>query len=106
MHFNVASVVKQRGIMRGILLAAAALMSLLCVSAVHAQAVYPAKPVTFVVGFPPGTATDSVGRVLAERFSTRLGQSFVIDNKPGQGGSVGAAAAVWTVGGFTTKLSA
>ena len=37
------------------------------------------------------TATDSVARVLAERFTTRLGPSFVIDNKPGQGGSVGAA---------------
>ena len=52
---------------------------------------WPNKPVTFVVGFPPGTATDSVARVLAERFTTRLGPSFVIDNKPGQGGSVGAA---------------
>ena len=63
----------------------------------HAQAqdatTWPSKPVTFVVGFPPGTATDSVARVLADRFTTRLGQSFVIDNKPGQGGSVGAAAA-------------
>ena len=52
---------------------------------------WPNKPVTFVVGFPPGTATDSVARVLAERFTSRLGPSFVIDNKPGQGGSVGAA---------------
>ena len=72
-----------------------ALLFLAC-HAVPAQAQdnpsWPTKPVTFVVGFPPGTATDSVGRVLAERFSTRLGQSFVIDNKPGQGGSVGAAA--------------
>lgn len=68
---------------------------------------WPTKPVTFVVGFPPGTATDSVGRVLAERFSTRLGQSFVIDNKPGQGGSVGAAAvAKAKPDGYTFVVSA
>jgi len=79
--------------------------------AVPAQAqdnpAWPTKPVTFVVGFPPGTATDSVGRVLAERFSTRLGQSFVIDNKPGQGGSVGAAAvAKAKPDGYTFVVSA
>lgn len=68
---------------------------------------WPSKPVTLVVGFPPGTATDSVARVLAERFSTRLGQSFVIDNKPGQGGSVGAAAvAKAKPDGYTFVVSA
>lgn len=68
---------------------------------------WPAKPVTLVVGFPPGTATDSVARVLAERFTTRLGQSFVIDNKPGQGGSVGAAAAAKAKpDGYTFVVSA
>lgn len=68
---------------------------------------WPAKPVTLVVGFPPGTATDSVARVLAERFSARMGQSFVIDNKPGQGGSVGAAAAAKAKpDGYTFVVSA
>jgi tripartite-type tricarboxylate transporter receptor subunit TctC len=68
---------------------------------------WPSKPVTFVVGFPPGTATDSVARVLADRFTTRLGQSFVIDNKPGQGGSVGAAAAAKAKpDGYTFVVSA
>lgn len=87
-----------------------ALLFLAC-HAVPAQAQdnpsWPTKPVTFVVGFPPGTATDSVGRVLTERFSTRLGQSFVIDNKPGQGGSVGAAAvAKAKPDGYTFVVSA
>ncbi len=54
---------------------------------------YPNKTVTVIVGFPPGTATDSVGRVLGERLAQRLGKPFIIDNKPGQGGSIGAAAA-------------
>lgn len=68
---------------------------------------WPAKSVTLVVGFPPGTATDSVARVLAERFSSRMGQSFVIDNKPGQGGSVGAAAAAKAKpDGYTFVVSA
>lgn len=68
---------------------------------------WPSKPVSFVVGFPPGTATDSVARVLADRFTARLGQSFVIDNKPGQGGSVGAAAAAKSKpDGYTFVVSA
>ncbi|MCX7274241.1 MAG: tripartite tricarboxylate transporter substrate binding protein [Burkholderiales bacterium] len=53
---------------------------------------YPARNVTIVVGFPPGTATDTVARILAERLAARLRKPFVIDNKPGQGGSLGAAA--------------
>lgn len=63
------------------------------VPAVMAQtaANYPSKPVTIVVGFPPGTATDSVARILGGRLAARLGKPFIIDNKPGQGGSIGAA---------------
>jgi tripartite-type tricarboxylate transporter receptor subunit TctC len=51
---------------------------------------WPQRPVTIVIGFPPGTATDSVGRLLADRLSRSLGQRFVIDNRSGQGGSIGA----------------
>jgi tripartite-type tricarboxylate transporter receptor subunit TctC len=78
------------------------------VCAVQAQElVWPSKPVTLVVGFPPGTATDSVARVLAERFTTRLGQPFLIDNKAGQGGSVAAAAvAKAKPDGYTLVVSA
>jgi tripartite-type tricarboxylate transporter receptor subunit TctC len=63
------------------------------VPAVMAQtaANYPSKPVTIVVGFPPGTATDSVARILGGRLAARLGKPFIVDNKPGQGGSIGAA---------------
>jgi tripartite-type tricarboxylate transporter receptor subunit TctC len=68
---------------------------------------YPNKVVTMIVGFPPGTATDSVGRILAERLAARLGKPFVIDNKPGQGGSIGAAAAAKAApDGYTLLLSA
>ena len=41
-----------------------------------------------LVGFPPGQATDQVARILAERLSTRMGWQFIVENKPGQGGSI------------------
>jgi tripartite-type tricarboxylate transporter receptor subunit TctC len=78
-----------------------------CAVAQNLASNYPAKPVTMIVGFPPGTATDSVGRVLAERLTQRLGKAFIIDNKPGQGGSIGAAAAAKAApDGYTLFLSA
>lgn len=68
---------------------------------------HPNKPVTIIVGFPPGTATDSVGRVLVERLAQRLGKPFIIDNKAGQGGSIGAAAAAKAApDGYTLIISA
>lgn len=68
---------------------------------------YPAKPVTMIVGFPPGTATDSVARILGERLGARLGKPFIVDNKPGQGGSIGAAAAAKAPpDGYTLLVSA
>jgi len=68
---------------------------------------YPEKNVTMIVGFPPGTATDTVARIMAERFAVKFGKPFIIDNKPGQGGSLGAGvAAAAPPDGYTLLLSA
>lgn len=53
---------------------------------------YPAKTVTVIVPYPPGGATDIIGRVLAQKLSERLGQQFVVDNRAGAGGNIGAQA--------------
>lgn len=49
----------------------------------NAQNAYPSKPLHFVVGFAPGGPTDVISRILAKRFSEVLGQSVIVDNKPG-----------------------
>ena len=51
---------------------------------------YPNKPIRLVVCFPTGSPSDLLGRLLGQRLGDTLGQSFVIDNKPGAGGVVGA----------------
>ena len=59
-------------------------------AAAYAQAgAYPDKPVRFVVPYPPGGGTDVIARIVQERFQAALGQSILIDNKGGAGGSVG-----------------
>src|SRR2546421_6278060 len=54
---------------------------------------YPAKPLRFIVPFPPGGGNDTVARAIAQQMSPALGQPVVVDNRPGAGGSVGAEAA-------------
>lgn len=51
---------------------------------------YPAKPVKIVVGYSPGGPVDILGRVLAQRLSTTMGQSFIVENKGGAAGAIGA----------------
>jgi tripartite-type tricarboxylate transporter receptor subunit TctC len=52
---------------------------------------FPAHPITLVVPFPPGGPTDVLGRLVGERMARSLGQSVVIDNASGAGGTVGTA---------------
>ena len=69
----------------------AAGLALLCTGPVAAQeAAYPAKPITIVVGYPPGGSTDLMGRLVGAELSTRLGQPVVIENLGGAGGTIGA----------------
>jgi len=68
---------------------------------------YPDKPVRVVIAFPPGGATDILARNLGQRLSAKLGQQFVIENKPGAGGIIGLeTAAKSTPDGYTVFLCA
>ena len=55
---------------------------------------YPSRPVRIIVGFPAGSASDTLARLMGQWLSERLGQSFIIDNRPGAGGNIATEAVV------------
>jgi len=69
----------------------------------HAQ--YPTKPIRFIIPFPPGGGTDTNSRALTQRIAKNTGWTFVMDNKPGAGGNIGAEqAAKAAPDGYTLVL--
>ena len=68
---------------------ASAVLAVLFSVVAHAQE---GKVTRIVVGFPPGQATDLVARLIAERLAPALGESVIVENRPGQGGSTALAA--------------
>ncbi|MFA6168972.1 MAG: tripartite tricarboxylate transporter substrate binding protein [Gemmatimonadaceae bacterium] len=87
------------------LVATAATVLLLAAGSAFAQ--YPTKSIKLIVPYPPGGATDVIGRVLAQRLTAPLGQSVVIDNRGGAGGNIGAEAVARSApDGYTLLMGA
>ena len=87
------------------------LLVLAAPAALHAQT-WPSRPIRYIVPFAPGGTTDILGRMVAAGLSTVLGQPVVVENKPGQAGSLGSAELAraapdgYTVGGGTISSHA
>ncbi|SAI66282.1 putattive exported protein [Bordetella ansorpii] len=80
----------------------------LCAAALAAQAAgYPDRPIKWVVPFPPGGAMDSIARTLGEAMGRELGTTFVVENRAGAGGNIGAATVARSApDGYTIMIAA
>jgi tripartite-type tricarboxylate transporter receptor subunit TctC len=79
---------------RNFLRLAAGAAALSVVSRIASAQAYPSRPVRVIVPFAPAGTTDILARLIGQWLSERLGQQFVIDNRPGSGGNIGTEAAV------------
>ena len=96
--------IERRTLVRGLVAAAVALAA---GSATAQTGTWPNKPIRYIVPFAPGGTTDILARTVGEQLAKALGQPVVVENKPGQGGSIGAAELArsapdgYTIGGGT-----
>lgn len=90
--------------MRAIRVVAASAAGVLCAAGLAWSQAYPVKPVRVIVPFPPGGANDIVGRIVLPKLSEQMGQSFVIENRSGAGGTIGSAVAAQSRGDGYTLL--
>src|SRR5215475_9356472 len=87
------------------LLAAMAITSSAVAQDTSSQGTWPSKPVRLIAPFPPASTADVIARVLGQKLSQRLGQQFVIDNRVGASGNIGAdAIAKATPDGYTVGI--
>jgi tripartite-type tricarboxylate transporter receptor subunit TctC len=86
---------------------AAGAAALPAVSSIARAQVYPSRPVRVVVGYPPGTTPDILARLMSQWLSERLGQPFVVENKPGAASNIASeAVARAPADGYTLLLVA
>lgn len=82
-------------------------MTALCITSASAEEKYPSKPVTLIVPQAAGGANDAIARVIAQKLTEQLGQSFIVDNRTGAGGNVGSVATARAkADGYTLMLTA
>ncbi|MGN8554372.1 UNVERIFIED_CONTAM: tripartite tricarboxylate transporter substrate-binding protein, partial [Microbacterium sp. SLM126] len=92
--------------MKDFLRRSAAGVLLFCAATAHAQQPYPSKPIRVVVAFTAGGTTDILAREVAQQMGKALGQSVVVENRPGAGGNIGTqAAARATPDGYTLLMT-
>jgi tripartite-type tricarboxylate transporter receptor subunit TctC len=95
-----------RGVRSAICLSLVTTAALVASAPLAAQP-YPNKPAKIIVAFPPGGANDFIARLVAQHLSAALGQQFIVENKPGAGGSIGFEAGVRSQpDGYTLTLIA
>src|SRR5690349_1236908 len=67
-----------------------ALLGTAAIAATHSAEAYPSRPIRIVLGFPPGGSDDYLARIIGPKLSERVGQSVVVDNRPGASSNLGA----------------
>src|SRR5438094_5064665 len=86
---------------------AAGAAALAAVTSIARAQTYPTRPVRIIVGFPPGGVSDLYARLVAQSLSERLGQQFIVENRPGAGGNLATEAVVRaTPDGYALLLTA